>query len=295
MRPPAVAIRISSRTALVVLVAAFAGIVTMVLPAPAHAASYSTSSYASRLLSLVNQARQQHGLRPLTATSGTGSVAAAWTSHLASAHQLSHNPNLAHDLSTHGSSNWMTYGENVGEGASGNPDALFNAYMNSPEHRDNILTSAYRYVGVAVVFTGRTSWNTFDFVDAYGSNTPRPAPAPTPVHHAVVHHAAPAPVVHHAAAKPVAHHAKTVRHPARKHVTHRAAKVKGFRTQSPAPRPMPETALAASAALGVTPVVGSSGTSAPRVFVIGLAVLFLAVVARRWTLTRASTVPPRSA
>ena len=54
---------------------------------------------------------------------------------------LSHNPDLGHEIETHGSPNWTTYGENVGEGLATDPDGLFKAYMNSPEHRENILLS----------------------------------------------------------------------------------------------------------------------------------------------------------
>jgi Cysteine-rich secretory protein family len=151
----------------------------------AHAASWTSSSYASRLVQLVNQARQQHGLPALTVTSGTSQVAGAWTAHLDASQSLAHNPDLRHQLETHGSPDWTTYGENVGQGPSGDPDALFKAYMNSTEHRDNILNGKYRYTGVAVVLDGSTAWNTFDFVDTYHSatrtsSTPSPKPKPKP-------------------------------------------------------------------------------------------------------------------
>jgi len=155
--------------------------------APAHAASWTSSSYASRLVELINQARQQHGLRALTVASGTSQVAASWTAHLDAAQSLSHNPDLRHQLETHGSPDWTTYGENVGEGPADDPDALFKAYMNSTEHRSNILNSAYRFTGVAVILDGNTAWNTFDFVDTYHSSKPassqvkpKPSPAPKP-------------------------------------------------------------------------------------------------------------------
>jgi uncharacterized protein YkwD len=137
--------------------------------AGAGAAPYSASSYAERLLSLVNDVRELHGLPPLAVATGTTTVAAGWTEHLADARTLSHNPQLAHQLASHGSSRWLAYGENVGVGAAGDPNGLFTAYMNSPEHRANILDRAYRYVGVAVVTTGSRAWNTFDFVDIYGA------------------------------------------------------------------------------------------------------------------------------
>src|SRR3954468_996765 len=177
---------------------------------PAHATSWTSSSYASRLVQLVNQARQQHGLGSLSVASGTSQVAAAWTAHLDAAHALSHNPDLRHQLETHGSADWTSYGENVGQGPAGDPDALFQAYMNSAEHRSNILSSGYRFTGVAVILDGKTAWNTFDFVDSYHSTTsasstpakpkPKPKPAPRPS----VTATAPAPVAATHAGTPVA-------------------------------------------------------------------------------------------
>src|SRR3954447_14865995 len=120
----------------------------------AGAEQWTPSSYAARLISLLNHTRGQHGLPALTVAGGTSEVAAAWTSRMASGGGLAHNPDLRHQLETHGSPDWTTYGENVGDGPSDNPDALYKAYLNSPEHRSNILNAGYRYMGVAVVFSG---------------------------------------------------------------------------------------------------------------------------------------------
>lgn len=215
-----------TRLSAVIVVAGLAGAAAALAPS-AHAES-SPSTYASRLVQDINAARAAHGLRALTVTSGTSTVASGWTSHLAAAQALSHNPDLASELESHGSPNWTTYGENVGEASASSADQLFTAYMNSPEHRANILGSAYRYVGVGVVFTGGTAWNTLDFVDQYGTTTttttttttkprtvrhtttttttaPRTAPKPAPrvvkaaprkvVRHAVVRRPKPAPSV----------------------------------------------------------------------------------------------------
>jgi uncharacterized protein YkwD len=197
---------------------------------PAHASSWTSSSYASRLVQLVNQARQQHGLGALTVASGTSQVAASWTAHLDAAQSLSHNPDLRHQLETHGSADWTTYGENVGQGPSSDPDTLFKAYMNSSEHRSNILNAAYRFTGVAVVIDGNTAWNTFDFVDSYHSTTPttssqvkpKPKPSPKPT-------TAPRPVTStHASASSAAVTASvTPPHPRTTHATSGAVEVKG--------------------------------------------------------------------
>src|SRR5436305_2521255 len=145
------------------------------LLAPTAGAESSPEAYAGRLVSLINNARAQHGLRALTVTSGTSTVAANWTNHLDQQQALSHNPDLGHQLESHGSPNWTAYGENVGDGPTSSADTLFQAYMNSPEHRDNILGSAYRYLGIGVVFDGSTAWNTLDFVDQYSSPKPHTA------------------------------------------------------------------------------------------------------------------------
>ena len=186
------------------------------LLAPSAGAESSPSAYSSRLVSLINQARAEHGLRALTVTSGTSTVAATWTNHLDSQQALSHNPDLGHQLETHGSPNWTSYGENVGDGPTSSADTLFQAYMNSPEHRDNILGSAYRFLGVGVVFDHSTAWNTLDFVDQYsGSTTTTSHPRTTTTHSTPKPAATTAPVRHHvrvsrpAPARPVAVPAKT--------------------------------------------------------------------------------------
>jgi uncharacterized protein YkwD len=248
----------------------------------ASAASYTTSSYGSRLLALVNQARSSHGLGTLSWASGTSSVAISWTDHLAQAHALSHNPNLGPQLESHGSANWTIYGENVGEAPSNSPDELFNAYMQSPEHRANILETRYRFIGLGVVFTGSTAWNTMDFVDAYGGATRTTS---TATHH--VTYSAPRRTTSsqvRPAARPVQHKVVTAKKPAARRPAAPAVKVAALRSAQPSPVP-----VVAAPQLLPTPVVISAAThgasaSALRI-AVGLAlVLFLShllVIARR--------------
>lgn len=143
------------------------------------------SSYAAQLAQLLNQARAESGDPLLTVAAGTTSVAQGWSGHLARAGSLSHNPNLIAELASHGSPNWRAIGENVGDGPSNDPRTLFDAYMHSTEHRDNILNPRYRFVGLGVVFSGGQAWNTMDFVDSYGDSAPIAAtesvPAAPPV------------------------------------------------------------------------------------------------------------------
>ena len=273
---------------------------------PAHAASWTSASYASRLISLVNQARQQHGLGPLTVASGTSQVAAAWTAHLDATQSLAHNPDLRHQLETHGSPDWTTYGENVGEGPADNPDALFQAYMNSPEHRANILNTAYRFTGVSVVLDGKTAWNTFDFVDTYHSTKqtsstqvkPKPAstPRPSPVASspATTTSAAAAPSSASAATPVSAHPKAAAKAPVKAKVARRALPHTGSRPQADA---LPDLAalLDAHAASSSTSVLATAvrplspalpATSRLVIAVAGLLVGFTAV--RWWQVARAA-------
>jgi uncharacterized protein YkwD len=65
-------------------------------------------------------------------------------------------PDLRHRVT-----NWVTLGENVGEG--GTVPSLQTAFMNSPEHRANILDTGYRYVGIGTVQKGSILWVTVIF------------------------------------------------------------------------------------------------------------------------------------
>jgi hypothetical protein len=265
----------------------------LIMPAtPAHAASYSTTAYAARLLELVNDVRAQHGVRPLELAGGTTAVAAEWTQHLAAGGRLSHNPNLGHDLAQHGSKKWETYGENVGVGSIDDPDGLFVAYMNSPEHRANILDGTYRYVGVAVTVTGGHAWNTFDFVDAYSRTT---TPAQQRVHRAVSQQVqrSSLPAIT-SPARPQALHAHAGQHSAPATVRVRSAstvRVEALHRTAPRLRATPH-------ALGSTPTVvntvaphGSAPLPVPSsrrgAVLVAFAVLALCVAARRWVLVAA--------
>jgi uncharacterized protein YkwD len=159
------------------MAAALVGVALAVGAAPAlslftgtaEASTAAFSKFDTRLITLINQARQAHGLRPLGVAAGTTDVAHGWSCHMASVRVLSHNGNLANALEAHGSRLWTEYDENVGfvartEGAT----RLFHAYMNSPEHRANILDSHARFIGSWTKVGGNKRYNTIDFV---GSTT----------------------------------------------------------------------------------------------------------------------------
>jgi uncharacterized protein YkwD len=57
--------------------------------------------------------------------------------------------------------NWSTLGENVGVG--GTVDSLHAAFMASPAHKDNVLYTSFRHVGIGVVERNGRMWVTVIF------------------------------------------------------------------------------------------------------------------------------------
>ena len=190
-------------------VVAFLASATAVTLAPGTALA-SSPSMESQFVAKMNAARESAGLRPYSVASDLTSVARAHSNAMAQRQELYHNPSLTSDVQ-----NWQAVGENVGEGPT--VDDIHQAFMNSPEHRDNILDHDFTQVGVGVTVDGHgTVWVTEDFRQPMHSTAPAPAPHHTTSHSTTTHHVSstrpashavshPA-AVHHAANKPTAHH-----------------------------------------------------------------------------------------
>jgi uncharacterized protein YkwD len=70
--------------------------------------------------------------------------------------------------------NWSTLGENVGVGYS--VESLQDAFLNSPGHRANILSSGFKYFGVGTVERDGKLWVTVIFEGAANPGTPLDMP-----------------------------------------------------------------------------------------------------------------------
>jgi hypothetical protein len=138
-------------------------------------ASASPAGDESCFLSAINAARSAAGAAPLSVQGDLLRVARSWSQTMATAGQLFHDPNL-NKLAP---SSWLALGENVGTGPT--CDSIAQAFMNSTEHRRNILDPAFTTVGVGVVdSTDGTVWVTEDFMGTAAA-LPVPVPsAPTP-------------------------------------------------------------------------------------------------------------------
>ncbi len=122
--------------------------------------SATDSSIANQLLKLVNNARAENGLSPLTLNSDLSAVAQK------KADDMKNNNYFSHTSPTYGSPfdmiknagiSYKTAGENIAKGQS-TAEAVFNAWMNSSGHRANILNKNFTQMGIGVT-NGTRYWS----------------------------------------------------------------------------------------------------------------------------------------
>ena len=114
------------------------------------------SSYEAEVIRLVNEIRQQNGLKPLTANWELSRVARY------KSQDMLDNRYFSHTSPTYGSPfqmitafglSYRTAGENIAKGYP-TPQAVVNGWMNSSGHRANILNASYKQIGVGYVSKG---------------------------------------------------------------------------------------------------------------------------------------------
>jgi uncharacterized protein YkwD len=100
---------------------------------------------------LVNQSRASVGARPLGWSSELATKAANW------AHHLSDTGVLAHSVLSQGvPAGWHALGENVGYARS--VSTVHDGFLNSPEHRQNMLNPKWRVMGIGAFRAGGEVW-----------------------------------------------------------------------------------------------------------------------------------------
>jgi hypothetical protein len=133
------------------LVATLATAMAVIAPSVFRTSTTEASGEAGSLLTLVNQARSNAGLAPLSYASDLSSIAAGRASIMASSGSLSHTPDLGGRACC-----WTWIGENVAY--AGSVQGLHDVLMNSSSHRANILNADADDVGIAVVKGGGSLW-----------------------------------------------------------------------------------------------------------------------------------------
>src|SRR5207302_7137773 len=121
--------------------AAVLGIVPVVLAAvPARAAGGSAEAFLSK----INALRASVGAGPLAEDAALDGVAQRWADHMAATKTLAHNPSLSSQVP----GGWTLLGENVGYGP--DVDVVFNAFVASPHHYENLVEKSFNRVGIGV-------------------------------------------------------------------------------------------------------------------------------------------------
>jgi hypothetical protein len=100
-----------------------------------------SSSPASSLVAVTNQARAAAGIAPLQVSGDLTAAATRQAHNMAASDLLYHTPGLGSAVCC-----WVVLGENVGEGSSAGQ--LQAAFMASPDHRANILRTSFTQIGI---------------------------------------------------------------------------------------------------------------------------------------------------
>src|SRR5664279_1949374 len=142
--------------ALLVALASSGLLITAVLPAPPAAASVAEEN---AFVSLINADRAAAGARPLAAMGDLTTAARGWSAQMAPTGTIWHSTTWSTQFG-----GYSAAAQNVGEGPE-DVQRLHTAFMNSPEHRVNILNPVYSEVGIGVAMSGVTMYVTEDFRD----------------------------------------------------------------------------------------------------------------------------------
>lgn len=122
----------------------------------------------------INDLRASKGLPTLAIDGELTTQARIWSTTMKNAGNIFH----SQDLSAGITADWQKLGENVGVG--GTVGALFDAFVASPKHYENLVDPMYRSIGIGVVWDGDRMFTAHRFMGLFPSS-PAPKPAtPTP-------------------------------------------------------------------------------------------------------------------
>jgi uncharacterized protein YkwD len=143
-----------------------------------------TTDAETQMLDRLNVARAELGLQALVRIPTLDTFAREWSTFMAGGgcqelqgSNLCHRSNLSLVATLASPKGWTWTGENVGRIPDGGSlDALHNAFMNSPSHRENVLNLYYNAVGVGVAYDANGMlYITFEFIATNGEpNTTGP-------------------------------------------------------------------------------------------------------------------------
>ena len=130
---------------------------------------------------LINSERTRRGLRALSENPRLDFAATGHAVDMVRRHYFSHTSpegtTFVDRIRASGylsGARWWTVGENIawGAGTSATPSAIFNAWMNSPGHRANILSRSFRDTGIGVALGSPTGYrDAATYVNTFGARS----------------------------------------------------------------------------------------------------------------------------
>ncbi len=134
---------------------------------------------AQLFVQLINDLRATEGVGPLQVDTQLTQASLSWATEMKNSGTLKHSQNIAAGL-TH---DWTVLGENVGvhgvQGSQGVQD-LFDAFVASPVHYQNLVDPRFQYIGIGIVYDNSDGkiWTAHRFM-AVNSTPPTTQPPTT--------------------------------------------------------------------------------------------------------------------
>jgi uncharacterized protein YkwD len=130
---------------------------------PVGAQSCGPDATTNAVFAYTNNSRATNGLPPLVWNGQLGCLATVWSQYLASTNGFFHR-DLNGVIRSPGYGGYHTLGENILRGPMSMTGAdMHIAWMNSPEHRANILSPTYSSVGIGLADANGQVWATENF------------------------------------------------------------------------------------------------------------------------------------
>jgi len=123
-----------------------------------------------QLLQLINTLRGEKGLGPLQVNDNLVNAAKWLSNDMASKNYFSHNDSQGRDLKQRLTAFGYTafpQGENIGGGYS-RAEEVFQGWKDSPGHNENMLGSAYRYIGISRAYNAAALYQWYWVIDLGG-------------------------------------------------------------------------------------------------------------------------------
>lgn len=133
----------------------------------------------AQVVEAINVVRQEHGLHPLTPDECLSTAAQGH------ANDMARNPGMVHtgsdgslggDRMRRAGYDWRQWGEVVGWGFDGNASEMMRWWLNSPDHRDQLLDPDVSDIGVGYVNAPGSEWGHYWTVN-FGSEKGAPGPS----------------------------------------------------------------------------------------------------------------------